>query len=79
MGPSLFSARGQGIPKRFDEDVVIRSGYNGHFLSGRMAHFGAIAQYFEIHIRYGRRVFSGIGDVDSSFKGQRRPRGFQYA
>lgn len=68
---SFLSTWGKRIPESFDENVVIRPRYDGDISSGRMANFGAIAQHFDIHIRYDRGIFRRIRDIDSSLHGER--------
>lgn len=64
MRDSLLATGCEGIPKSFDEDVVVGSWHDGDVASSGVANLGAVARYFDIHIRYHGRVISGIRDID---------------
>lgn len=68
---SFLPAWGQRIPKSFDEEIVIRPRDDGDISSGRVANLRAIAQKFDIQIRYDGEILGRIGDIDLSFQGER--------
>ena len=60
-----------GVPKGFDEDVMVFTRYDSNIASCSMANFGAIAQELDVHVWHHSRILCGIGNIDFGFKRKR--------
>ena len=68
-----------GIPKGFNEDVMVFTRYDSNVASCGMAYLAVVAKELDVHTWYHSRVFCRISDIDFGFKRQRGRCCIQYS
>lgn len=63
LGGAFGAARGEGVPERGNEDVVVEAGVDGDVLHGGVADFGAVAEELYVHVGYCGGIFCWVCDV----------------